>query len=67
MPFRLNIVPQDFQRLMDKIFKEYKDFCVVYIDDIIVFFKQWKNIKSILKLFVKNSKNMWNTPFTKEN
>ena len=39
MPFRLNIVPQDFQRSMDKIFKEFKDFCVVYIDDILVFFQ----------------------------
>ena len=25
--------PQGFQRLMDKIFKDLRDFCVIYIDD----------------------------------
>ena len=45
MPLHLiYIILQDFQIWMDKIFKDLKDFCVVYIDDILLFFKQLKNI-----------------------
>ena len=51
MPFRLNIVPQDFQRWMDKIFKDLKDFCVVYMDDILVFSKKMEEHKKHLKVF----------------
>ncbi|XP_059629145.1 uncharacterized protein LOC132271707 [Cornus florida] len=39
MPFGLNTAPQIYQRWMDSIFNDLKDFVVVYIDDILVFSK----------------------------
>ena len=58
MPFGLNIAPQVFQRWMDKIFKDLKFFCVVYIDDILVFYKtieeHKKHLKIICEKFHKN-------------
>jgi hypothetical protein len=59
MPFGLNIAPQVFQRWMDSIFNDLKDFCVVYIDDVLIFFlKPEKSIRNISKFFAINSKNM---------
>ena len=37
MPFGLKNAPQVFQARIDKIFKPYSKFCIVYIDDILVF------------------------------
>lgn len=37
LPFGLRTAPQIFQRRMDKIFREMNDFCLVYIDDILIF------------------------------
>ena len=39
MPFGLKNAPQIFQRRMDKIFKDLKHCCLVYIDDILIFSK----------------------------
>ena len=39
LPFRLKNAPQIFQRRMDNIFKDLNHCCLVYIDDILVFFK----------------------------
>ena len=39
MPFGLKKAPQIFQRRMDKIFKDLNHYCLVYIDDIFVFFQ----------------------------
>ena len=41
MPFGLN-APQTFKRRMDNIFKGLNHCCLVYIDDILVFFKTIK-------------------------
>ncbi len=39
MPFGLKNAPGVFQRKMDNIFKPFIDFCIVYVDDILVFSK----------------------------
>ena len=42
MPFGLKNEPQIFQRGMDNIFKDLNHYCLVYIDDILVFSKTIK-------------------------
>lgn len=37
MPFGLTNAPATFQRLMDSILRDFQSFCLVYIDDIIIF------------------------------
>ncbi|HEY1645698.1 MAG TPA: reverse transcriptase family protein, partial [Candidatus Saccharimonadales bacterium] len=37
MPFGLTNAPATFQRLMDNILRDFQLFCLVYIDDIIIF------------------------------
>jgi arabinogalactan endo-1,4-beta-galactosidase len=58
MHFGQNIAPQVFQRCMDKILRDLKDFCVVYIDNILVFSKtieeHKKHLKIICEKFQKN-------------
>ncbi|GET53866.1 retroviral-like aspartic protease 1 [Rhizophagus irregularis DAOM 181602=DAOM 197198] len=54
MPFGLKNAPAIFQRTMNKIFKEYLDkFMNVYIDDIIIYSKNWnehlQHIKTVLE------------------
>ena len=39
MPFGLKDAPQIFQRKMDEVFINYKDFTCIYIDNILVFSK----------------------------
>ena len=53
------IIPQDFQRWMwTKSLKTYlKDFCVVYIDDILVFSKTMEEYKKHLKVVCEKIKN----------
>lgn len=56
MPFGLCTAPQIYQRLMDSIFGPYKDFCIVYIDDILIFSETLKkhrdHLTTISKLLV---------------
>ena len=37
MHFGLKNAPQIFQRMMEKIFKEFHEFCIVYVDYILIF------------------------------
>nr|XP_011463620.1 PREDICTED: uncharacterized protein LOC105351333 [Fragaria vesca subsp. vesca] len=57
MPFGLKQAPSIFQRKMDDIFKPYADFCIVYIDDILVFSKTMnehlKHLEQVCKLIVQ--------------
>jgi len=39
MPFGLKNAPQIFQERMDNIFKDLNHYCLVYIDDILIFSK----------------------------
>ncbi|KAL6194350.1 hypothetical protein ACLB2K_035434 [Fragaria x ananassa] len=57
MPFGLKQAPSIFQRKMDNIFRPYSDFCIVYIDDILVFSKTMnehlKHFEQVCKLIVQ--------------
>ncbi|KAL6204708.1 hypothetical protein ACLB2K_021975 [Fragaria x ananassa] len=57
MLFGLKQAPSIFQRKMDNILKSYSDFCLVYIDDILVFSKTMnehlKHLEQVCKLIVK--------------
>nr|KYP64476.1 Putative polyprotein [Cajanus cajan] len=57
MPFGLKNAPQIFQRKMDNIFGDYKDFTCTYIDDVLVFSKtkeeHFLHLKQVLHLFEK--------------
>ena len=57
MPFGLKQAPSIFQRKMDNIFKPHADFCIVYIDDILVFSKTMnehlKHLDQVCKLIVQ--------------
>ena len=37
MPFDLKNAPLEFQRIMNDIFNPYSEFCIVYIDDVLIF------------------------------
>ena len=37
MPFGLKNAPSEFQRIMNDIFNAYSKFCIVYIDDVLIF------------------------------
>ena len=37
MPFGLKNAPSEFQRIMNDIYNPYSEFCIVYIDDVLIF------------------------------
>ena len=37
MPFGLKNAPSEFQRIMNDIYNPFSEFCIVYIDDVLVF------------------------------
>jgi len=37
MPFGLKNAPSEFQRIMNNIFNAHSKFCIVYIDDVLIF------------------------------
>ncbi|GET58613.1 retroviral-like aspartic protease 1 [Rhizophagus irregularis DAOM 181602=DAOM 197198] len=54
MPFGLKNAPAIFQRTMNKIFKEYLDkFMNVYIDDIIIYSKDWNEHLQHIKIVLE--------------
>ncbi len=47
LPFGLNNAPSTFQRLIDRVLARLKwQMCLVYLDDVLVFGKSFRNIKS---------------------
>ena len=58
MPFGLSIAPQVSQRRIDDIFRDHLDYCMVYIDDVLVAShseaEHLKHIKAILYEFDKH-------------
>jgi hypothetical protein len=54
MPFGLKNAPAIFQRTMNKVFKEYLDkFMNVYIDDIIIYSKNWNEHLQHIKIVLE--------------
>ncbi|KAL3505234.1 hypothetical protein ACH5RR_035075 [Cinchona calisaya] len=58
MPFGLKNAPSIFQRKMDKIFLEYSQFVLVYIDDILVFSKNEQehvgHLNTVFRIFYQH-------------
>ena len=52
MPFRLKNVPRVFQRKMDKIFSDYSNFIIVYIDDMLICSDNEKDQENHLNTFI---------------
>ena len=52
MPFGLKNTPQIFQRKMGKIFFEYSNFIIVYIDDILICSDSEKDHEKHLNTFI---------------
>ncbi len=43
LPMGLKNAPQKYQRRMDKCFEPYREFCIVYVDDILIFSKTFED------------------------
>ena len=57
MPFGLTNASTDFMDLMNRVFRPYVDqFVVVFIDDILVYSKDWENHESHLRVVLKTLK-----------
>ncbi|GET58687.1 hypothetical protein GLOIN_2v1765994 [Rhizophagus irregularis DAOM 181602=DAOM 197198] len=57
MPFGLTNAPASFQRLMDKVLKEYlNEFVIVYIDDIMIYSKNFEDHLKHIKLVLEKLK-----------
>jgi len=56
MPMGLKNAPQIFQRRMDSIFNEYLDFCLVYVDDILIFSSNIADHAKHLVKFIEKSR-----------
>lgn len=58
MPFGLKNAPSEFQKVMNDIFSPYSKFCIVYIDDVLIFSKtideHFKHLKTFLCISKKN-------------
>ena len=59
MPFGLKNAPATFQRLMNKLFREYlNDFAAVYIDDIMIYSKTFEEHLHHIELILKKLKEV---------
>ena len=57
MPMGLKNAPQIFQRRMDNIFSEYSDFCLVYVDDILIFSDNLADHANHLMKFIQKNQD----------
>ena len=53
MPLRLTNAPSTFQRAMDMMFQDMRDFTAVYLDDIVVISSTWAKHLANLELVLQ--------------
>ena len=51
MPFGLKNAPSEFQRIMNDIYNPFSEFCIVYIDDVLIFSQSIEQHFKHLKTF----------------
>ena len=58
MPFGLKNALSEFQNIRNEIFNPFSKFCIVYIDDVLIFSKSidehWKHLNSFLSIIKIN-------------
>nr|KYP37097.1 polyprotein [Cajanus cajan] len=58
MPFGLKNAPSEFQNIMNDIFNPYSNFCIVYIDDVLIFSssidQHFKHLEIFFKVIKRN-------------
>ena len=58
MPFDLKNAPSEFQKIINENFNSYTSFCIVYIDDVLIFSQDidqhWKHLKTFLFMTGQN-------------
>lgn len=57
MPFGLKNAPLEFQNVMNDIFMPYSQFCIIYIDDVLIFSKSMEQHFKHLRTFYEFVKN----------
>jgi len=57
MPMGLKIAPQIFQRRMDTIFSDCTDFCLIYLNDILIFSSNIADHANQLLQFIQKSRD----------
>ena len=59
MPFGVSGAPATFQRMMDKLVKGLEEYMGVYIDDIVIYLKSWKehlqHVRQVLQQLKENN------------
>nr|KYP70658.1 polyprotein [Cajanus cajan] len=59
MPFGLKNAPSEFQNIMNDIFNPYSNFCIVYIDDVLIFStsidQHFKHLEIFFNVIKRNS------------
>ena len=53
MPFGLKNAPSEFQKIMNDIFNPYSNFCIVYIDDVLIYSQSLDQHFKHLEIFLK--------------
>jgi hypothetical protein len=59
MPFGLKNTPSKFQRIMNDIFNAYSKFCIIYIDDVLIFFNILRTTLQALTHIFSCYKTKW--------
>ena len=59
MPFGLKNAPSEFQRIMNDIFNAHSKFCIVYIDDVLIFSHSIDQHFKHLHTFFHTAKKKW--------
>jgi hypothetical protein len=58
MSFSLKNAPREFQNIMNEIFNPFSHFSIVYIDDVLIFFKSieehWKHLNTFVNIVNAN-------------